>query len=88
MHARVRPLSFLNILLFFRNDHANRNDQHLQPCAEYGLQLIRQLTFTAEKAELQDRLKAFAEAGYSQFTIQLVEHQYDALEQWAEVFIL
>lgn len=51
-------------------------------------QLIRQLTFTAEKAELQDRLKAFAEAGYSQFTIQLVEHQYDALEQWAEVFNL
>ena len=50
--------------------------------------LIRQLTFTAEKAELQERIKAFADAGYSQFTIQLVEHQYDALEQWAEVFNL
>ncbi len=50
--------------------------------------LIRQLTFTGTREELSDRLKALADAGYQQFTIQLVEHQYDALEQWAELFNL
>ncbi len=50
--------------------------------------LIRQLTFTGNRDDLRDRLKAFADAGYQQFTIQLVEHQYDALEQWAELFNL
>jgi len=48
--------------------------------------LIRQLTFTGTKDELQSRLQVLTQAGYKQFTIQLVEHQYDALEQWADVF--
>ena len=48
--------------------------------------LIKRLTFTGEKADLQERVKQLDEGGYNQFTIQLVEHHESALEEWAEVF--
>lgn len=49
-------------------------------------ELIRSMTFTGEKAELAERLSRLEEAGYRQFTIQLVDGQENALEDWAEVF--
>ena len=48
--------------------------------------LIKAMTFTGEKAELRERLRLLEEAGYSQFTVQIVEGQESALEDWAEVF--
>ena len=42
--------------------------------------------FAATPEVLRDRIRALADAGYSQVTVQLVEHHEDALEQWAEVF--
>ena len=48
--------------------------------------LIRAMTFTGEKGELRDRLSRLADAGYSQFTVQIIEGQEAALDEWAEVF--
>jgi 5,10-methylenetetrahydromethanopterin reductase len=35
---------------------------------------------------LRDRIRALADAGYSQLAIQLVEHHEHAVERWAEIF--
>ncbi len=48
--------------------------------------LIRRGTFTASAAELRDRIRALAAAGYDELTIQLVYGQEDAIEDWARVF--
>ena len=48
--------------------------------------LIKAMTFTADAAELRDRLKRLEQAGYNQFTVQIVEGQESALEDWAELF--
>ena len=48
--------------------------------------LIQTMTFTGEKAALRERLRTLEDAGYQQFTIQVVEGQESALEDWAEVF--
>ena len=42
--------------------------------------------FVGTPDTLRSRLRALAEAGYSQVAIQLVEHHEDALEEWAEIF--
>jgi len=47
---------------------------------------IRNMTFTDEPAALRARIAKLAEAGYRQLTVQLVEGQLDAIEDWAEVF--
>jgi 5,10-methylenetetrahydromethanopterin reductase len=44
------------------------------------------MSMTATKDVLRERIRALADAGYSQFAIQVVEHHEDALERWAEVF--
>ena len=41
---------------------------------------------TGERAALRERLDAFEAAGYSQFTVQLIEGHEDAIEDWAELF--
>jgi 5,10-methylenetetrahydromethanopterin reductase len=51
-------------------------------------EMISAFSFTARKEELRDRLRSLEDAGYSQFTIQIVEHHEEALEDWAEVFEL
>jgi 5,10-methylenetetrahydromethanopterin reductase len=50
--------------------------------------LIEAMTFTAEPEALQARVERLAQAGYSQLTVQIVEGQEDALEDWAAVFRL
>lgn len=50
--------------------------------------LIESLTFTGTRSQLRARLDALSAAGYSQFCVQLVEGQLDALEDWAELFQL
>lgn len=49
-------------------------------------ELIENLTFTGTREDLRDRIRSLEKAGYNQFTIQLVQGQEDALEQWAELF--
>ncbi|MEM6484006.1 MAG: LLM class flavin-dependent oxidoreductase [Pseudomonadota bacterium] len=51
-------------------------------------ELIESLTFTGDAASLSARLAALEAAGYSQFCIQLVEGQLDAIEGWASLFSL
>ena len=48
--------------------------------------VIRMTTFTASAPELRDRIRALGEAGYDQFTIQLVPRHESALDQWAALF--
>jgi 5,10-methylenetetrahydromethanopterin reductase len=48
--------------------------------------LIRSVTFTATRPELQDRLRELAAAGYSHFAISIRHGQPQMLEEWAEVF--
>lgn len=48
--------------------------------------LIESMTFTGPVEELQERVARLREAGYRQLTIQIVEGQEDALEDWARVF--
>jgi 5,10-methylenetetrahydromethanopterin reductase len=50
--------------------------------------LIEAMTFTGSVEELQERVRRLADAGYNQLTVQLVEGQEDALEDWAKVFRL
>lgn len=47
--------------------------------------LIRATTFTGTKAALVARIAALGRAGYTQFTVQLVPGQEEAIEDWAEV---
>jgi 5,10-methylenetetrahydromethanopterin reductase len=48
--------------------------------------LIRTLTFTAPKPELQDRIRELRTAGYNHFAIHIRHGHPEMLEQWAEVF--
>lgn len=52
----------------------------------YTKEIVEAFSFTATAPELRDRIAALRDAGYSQFTVQLVEGHEDALEDWAEVF--
>jgi 5,10-methylenetetrahydromethanopterin reductase len=49
-------------------------------------EMIRAMTFTGEPDQLRERVARLEAAGYRQFTVQLVEGQMDALDDWAEVF--
>jgi len=49
-------------------------------------EMMTRMSMTGTRAALRDRIRALAEAGYSQFAIQVVEHHADALEAWADVF--
>ena len=48
--------------------------------------LIEAFSFTGTADVLLDRLRMLDGAGYSQFTIQIVEGQEDALEDWSTLF--
>ena len=48
-------------------------------------ELIRMATFTATAAELRERVRAMAAAGYQQLAVQVVPGQEAALEDWAEL---
>ncbi len=48
--------------------------------------LIRTLTFTATKRELQDRVRELHVAGYNHFAIHIRHGHPEMLEEWAEVF--
>ena len=47
--------------------------------------LIRSTSFTASEAEIKQRIDALRGAGYTQFTIQLVPGQEQALADWARI---
>jgi 5,10-methylenetetrahydromethanopterin reductase len=47
--------------------------------------LMQAMTFTGTAADLTSRIETLRDAGYSQFTIQIVEGQEHALEDWARV---
>jgi 5,10-methylenetetrahydromethanopterin reductase len=47
--------------------------------------LIRELTFTGTMPALRDKLRMLRDAGYRQWTIQLVPGHEDAIEDWARV---
>ncbi len=48
-------------------------------------ELIRSTSFTAGEAEIKQRIEALRGAGYTQFTIQLVPGQEQALADWARI---
>ena len=48
--------------------------------------LIESFSFTGTSDVLLERLRMLESAGYSQFTMQLVEGQEDALEDWSDLF--
>ena len=48
--------------------------------------LIRTLTFTASKPELQDRLRELNTMGYTHFSIHIRHGHPEMLEEWADVF--
>jgi len=50
--------------------------------------IILNSTFTATREVLVERIRELEHAGYSQFTIQLVEGQESAIDDWAEVMAL
>jgi len=47
--------------------------------------LIRYTSFTGTEAEIKADVEAMREAGYSQFTIQLIPGQEDAIADWARI---
>jgi 5,10-methylenetetrahydromethanopterin reductase len=47
--------------------------------------IMQAMTFTGTAADLTGRVEALRDAGYAQFTIQIVEGQEHALEDWAAV---
>ena len=47
--------------------------------------LIRATSFTAGEAEIKRRVDALRGAGYTQFTIQLVPGQEEAIAEWAGI---
>lgn len=47
--------------------------------------LIRETTFTATEPVLKQRIESLRSAGYTQFTIQLVPGQEQAIEDWARI---
>jgi len=48
-------------------------------------ELIRLTSFTATETELKQRIDALRMAGYSQFTVQIVPGQEDAIEDWGRL---
>jgi len=48
-------------------------------------ELIRATTFTATESVIKERIAAMRDAGYTQFTIQLVPGQEHAVEDWARI---
>jgi 5,10-methylenetetrahydromethanopterin reductase len=48
-------------------------------------ELIRATSFTADEAEIKQRIEALRGAGYTQFTIQLVPGHEHALADWARI---
>jgi len=48
--------------------------------------LIRAVTFTAPKSELQDRLRELRTMGYTHFSIHIRHGHPEMLEEWADVF--
>ena len=48
--------------------------------------LIRTLTFTATRPELQDRIRELRAAGYNHFSIHIRHGHPEMLEEWADVF--
>ena len=48
--------------------------------------LIRTLTFTATRPELQDRIRELAAAGYNHFAVHIRHGHPEMLEEWADVF--
>jgi len=48
--------------------------------------LIRTLTFTAARRELQDRIRELGAAGYTHFSIHIRHGHPEMLEEWADVF--
>jgi 5,10-methylenetetrahydromethanopterin reductase len=48
-------------------------------------ELIRATSFTASEAEIKQRIDALRGAGYTQFTIQLVPGQEEALADWGRI---
>ena len=46
---------------------------------------LMSMTFSGTAEDLRGRVEALRDAGYSQFTIQIVEGQEDAIEDWARV---
>ncbi len=49
-------------------------------------ELILGSTFTGTKQELIEKIRILEDGGYTQFTIQVVHGQEDAIEDWADVF--
>jgi 5,10-methylenetetrahydromethanopterin reductase len=47
--------------------------------------LIRDTSFTATEPELKKRIGNLRDAGYTQFTVQIVPGQEDAIEDWARI---
>ena len=47
--------------------------------------LIRATSFTATEGEIRQRIGALRDAGYTQFTIQLVPGQEAAIADWARI---
>jgi len=47
--------------------------------------LIRATSFTATEAEIKERIEALRGAGYTQFTIQIVPGQEQAIADWARI---
>lgn len=48
-------------------------------------EMIRLTTFTGQEADLLERIAALRDAGYTQFTIQLVPGQEHAIEDWGRL---
>ena len=48
--------------------------------------LIRMLTFTATRHELQDRIRELGAAGYTKFSIHIRHGHPEMLEEWVDVF--
>ncbi len=48
-------------------------------------ELIRMNTFTGTEAEITARIEGLRDAGYTQFTIQLIPGQEQAIEDWAKI---
>ena len=49
-------------------------------------ELIRTLTMTATKGELQERLRDLGKAGYTHFAVSIRHGHPEMLEEWADVF--
>jgi len=47
--------------------------------------LIRMNSFTGTQAEITARIEGLRDAGYTQFTIQLIPGQEQAIEDWARI---